>query len=205
MSLAARIPPRRLPMVLLAAAAAAALLDWRWFGRERFAELAERRARLADRLAALGAARREAASLAGTKRAVHDAARALHRAEARLPEERELAALLADVAASARAAGLELILLRPKPERLAGDHAEVPLEMQVRGTFHATVAFLAQIERLGRLVRVGGVRLQRPEQAGAHTILLVTCDVSTFRFLAGARGRTGAVDRRGERVPGAHE
>ena len=199
MTLATRLAPGRLPIAVLAAVAAVFLLDWRCFAGARVAELAHRRARLGDRLAALDAARREAASLAGTKRAVHDAAHALRRAEARLPEERELAALLADVAASARAAGLELILLRPKAERLADDHAEVPLEMQVRGTFHATVVFLARVEQLGRLVRISGVRLQRPEQAGTHAILQVTCDASTFRFLPGAQR---PVDRRrdGNRV-----
>ena len=91
---------------------------------------------------------------------------------------------------AARAAGLELLLLRPKPERQAGDHAEVPLEMHVRGTFNETVGFLARIEQLGRLVRVRGVRFDRPEQAGARTVLRVTCDASTFRFLGGGRGAT---------------
>ena len=190
MSLVARISPRRAPLVLLAAVAAAALLDWRWFGGDRWAELVERRVQLAERRVALETERRETVSLARTKRSVHDAARALRRAEERLPEERELAALLAEVATSARAAGLELLLLRPKPERQAGDHAEVPLEMQVRGTFNETVGFLARIEQLGRLVRVRGVRLDRPERAGARTVLRVTCDASTFRFLGGGRGAT---------------
>ena len=190
MSLVARISPRRAPLVLLAAVAAAALLDWRWFGGDRWAELVERRMQLAGRRVALETARRETVSLARTKRSVHDAARALRRAEERLPEERDLAALLAEVATSARAAGLELLLLRPKPERQAGDHAEVPLEMQVRGTFNETVGFLARIEQLGRLVRVRGVRFDRPEQAGARTVLRVTCDASTFRFLGGGRGGT---------------
>ena len=190
MSLVARISPRRAPLVLLAAVAAAALLDWRWFGGDRWAELVERRVQFAERRVGLETARRETVSLARTKRSVHDAARALRRAEERLPEERELAALLAEVATSARAAGLELLLLRPKPERQAGDHAEVPLEMQVRGTFNETVGFLARIEQLGRLVRVRGVRFDRPEQAGARTVLRVTCDASTFRFLGGGRGGT---------------
>ena len=190
MSLVARISPRRAPLVLLAAVAAAALLDWRWFGGDRWAELVERRMQLAGRRVALETARRETVSLARTKRSVHDAARALRQAEERLPEQRELAALLAEVATSARAAGLELLLLRPKPERQAGDHAEVPLEMQVRGTFNETVGFLARIEQLGRLVRVRGVRFDRPEQAGARTVLRVTCDASTFRFLGGGRGGT---------------
>ena len=190
MSLVARISPRRAPLVLLAAVAAAALLDWRWFGGDRWAELVERRVQLAERRVALETARRETVSLAPTKRSVHDAARALRQTEERLPEERELAALLAEVATSARAAGLELLLLRPKPERQAGDHAEVPLEMQVRGTFNETVGFLARIEQLGRLVRVRGVRFDRPEQAGARTVLRVTCDASTFRFLGGGRGAT---------------
>jgi Tfp pilus assembly protein PilO len=174
--LEARISPRCAPLALLAALAAAALLDWRWLGSERWAELMERRAQLAERRIALETARRETVSLARTKRSVHDAARALRQAEERLPEERELAALLAEVATSARAAGLELLLLRPKPERQAGDHAEVPLEMQVRGTFNETVGFLARIDR--------------PEQAGARTVLRVTCDASTFRFLGGGRGAT---------------
>jgi type IV pilus assembly protein PilO len=195
MKLAARVSPRCLAAVLLAAVAATGLLDWRWLGGPRWAAVAERRTRLADRRVALETARREAASLARTKRAVHDAARALRRAEARLPEERELAALLADVAASARGAGLELVLLRPRPERVADDHAEVPLEMQVRGTFHETVAFLTRVEGLSRLVRVSGVRLERPEQAGERVMLRVTCDAATFRFLAGARGRRGAAIR----------
>jgi type IV pilus assembly protein PilO len=190
MKLEARISPRRIPPALLLAVAAAALLDWRWLGGARWAELAARRARFAERRVALETAHREAVSLARTKRSVHDAARVLRRAEERLPEERELAALLAEVAISARAAGLELLLLRPKPERQAEDHAEVPLEMQVRGTFYETVGFLARIERLGRLVRVRGVRLERPEQAGARTVLRVSCDASTFRFLGGGRGAT---------------
>jgi type IV pilus assembly protein PilO len=190
MKLEARISPRRIPLALLLAVAAAALLDWRWLGGARWAELAARRARFAERRVALETAHREAVSLARTKRSVHDAARVLRQAEERLPEERELAALLAEVATSARAAGLELLLLRPKPERQAEDHAEVPLEMQVRGTFYETVGFLARIERLGRLVRVGGVRLERPEQAGARTVLRVSCDASTFRFLGGGRGTT---------------
>ena len=190
MRLEARISPRCAPLALLGALAAAALLDWRWLGGERWAELMERRAQLAERRIALETARRETVSLARTKRSVHDAARALRQAEERLPEERELAALLAEVATSARAAGLELLLLRPKPERQAGDHAEVPLEMQVRGTFNETVGFLARIEQLGRLVLVRGVRFDRPEQAGARTVLRVTCDASTFRFLGGGRGAT---------------
>jgi type IV pilus assembly protein PilO len=190
MKLEARISPRRIPLALLLAVAAAVLLDWRWLGGARWAELAARRARFAERRVALETAHREAVSLARTKRSVHDAARVLRQAEERLPEERELAALLAEVATSARAAGLELLLLRPKPERQAEDHAEVPLEMQVRGTFYETVGFLARIERLGRLVRVGGVRLERPEQAGARTVLRVSCDASTFRFLGGGRGTT---------------
>jgi type IV pilus assembly protein PilO len=186
----ARISPRRVPLALIAAVAAAALLDWRWLGGQRWAQVVGRRAQLAERRVALETARREAGSLARTKRAVHDAARALRQAETRLPENREVAALLAEVATSARAAGLELLLLRPKPERQAGDHAEVPLEMQVRGTFNETVGFVARIEQLSRLVRVRGIRFDRPEQAGARTVLRVTCDASTFRFLGGGRGST---------------
>src|SRR5262245_16025215 len=101
------------------------------------------------------------------------AARALRQAAARLPDQGGLAALLASVADGARAARLELIRLRPKPERAAGDHVEVPVELEMRGTYLAALEFLRRLDALGRLVRVGDLALERPEHVTDQVVVQI--------------------------------
>jgi Tfp pilus assembly protein PilO len=160
-----RVQASHLPALVLGGALAALALDWMWLAGPQCAALGEARARLAALRIELAAARREAATRADTKRTVRDAARALRRAASRLPEQRELGALLASVADGARDAGLELLRLRPRPERAAGDHVEVPVELEMRGTYLGVLEFLHRLDGLGRLVRVGDLRIERPEPA----------------------------------------
>jgi len=195
-----RLSARHRPAVLLAVMALAVAIDWSWIAGPRSAALGEARGRLAALRIELTAARRDAASSDKTKQAVRDAARALRRAAARLPDQRELAALLTALADDARAVRLEILSLRPKPERAAGDHIEVPVELELRGSFLEALAFLRRLETLGRLVRVGDVRVARPQRAGDRVIVEVRCTALTYR-LPGAAG-TPAPRTRGGEVPG---
>jgi type IV pilus assembly protein PilO len=194
-----RVPPRHRPALLLAVVLLALVLDWLHIAGPRCASLGDMRTHLAARGVELAAARREAASRDDTTRAVREAARALRRAETRLPNRRELAALLAAVARSAREARLELLLLRPKPERRADDHAEVPLEIRGRGTYLEALSFLRRVERLGRLVHIADLRLERPERAGERVVLRLSCTASTYRFLGSADRRTAGTAPGGDR------
>jgi len=160
-----RVPARHRPALVLGAVLAALALDWLWLAGPECAALGESRARLAALRIELAAARREAATRSDTKRSVRAAARALRRAASRLPDQRELGALLASVADGAREGRLELLRLRPKPERAAGDHVEVPVELEMRGTYLDILQLLHRLEGLGRLVRIGDLRIERPDQA----------------------------------------
>src|SRR4029453_16666610 len=154
------IPLRHRPALVLAAVLLGLLLSWVGGAGPGCAPLGASRARLAALRIEVGAARREVATRADTKRAVRTAARALRRAAARLPDQRELAVLLASVADGARDARLELLRLHAKPERPAGDHVEVPVELEMRGTYPAAREFLRRLDALGRLGRGGGFFLE---------------------------------------------
>jgi type IV pilus assembly protein PilO len=167
------------------------VLDWLWVGSARWASLVAARERLTALHVELTAVRREVAARADTRQAIREAARALRRAAARLPDERELGALLASVASGARDAGLELLLLRPGAERAAADHVAVPIELHGRGTYHGVLTFLGDLERLGRLVHLGDLRIDRPVQAGDRLLVEMRCTATTYR-LAGARERAQA-------------
>jgi Tfp pilus assembly protein PilO len=187
-----RVPPRHQPAVLLMVVTAMVVSDWACFAGARWDALCEARERLARQRVELAAARREVTARVDTKQAVRAAARALRHATMRLPDRRELAALLAEVARSARDARLDLVSLRPKAERTATDHVEVPVELQVRGSYTRTLGFLRRLEKLSRLVRVGDLKLERQEGAGGRILLRASCTAVTYRLLdrqdAGGRG-----------------
>jgi len=163
-------------------------LDWLRIAGPRWTALDGARTRLAARRVELDAARREAAARGDTRQAVRTTARALARAEARLPDRRELSGLLEAVAAGARDAHLTVLALRPKPERVEPDHVAVPVELELRGTWAETTAFLWGLEALGRLVQVGSLRLERPRRLGDRVVLDGHATLLTYR-LPDPRGR----------------
>ncbi len=187
-----RLPVRHRPAALLATVVAVGIADWLWLAGPRQAAHAASRERLAIRRAEVEAARREAAARADTRQAVHATARALRRAAARLPDDREVSALLAAVAERASEAGLVLHTVRPLPERPAADHVEVPVELEVRGAYHDTRAFLRGLERLGRLVHVAELRLGQPERVGDGVVLAGRCTAITYRLLGEHERRPAA-------------
>jgi type IV pilus assembly protein PilO len=105
------------------------------------------------------------------------------RAEARLPEGREIADLLSNIAASARAVGLDLTLFRQKPETYSEFYADVPVQMEMRGTYHELAAFMDRVKRLDRIVNVADIQLRQPRVEGDVVLLTASCTATTFRFL----------------------
>ncbi len=105
------------------------------------------------------------------------------RAEARLPEGREIADLLSNIAASARAVGLDLTLFRQKPEAYSEFYADVPVQMEMKGTYHELAAFMDRVKRLDRIVTVSDIQLRRPRVEGDVVLLDASCTATTFRFL----------------------
>jgi type IV pilus assembly protein PilO len=120
---------------------------------------------------------------AAAERELRDLGAELKRAEARLPDQREIADLLSNVAASGRAAGLDITLFRQKPEITHDFYAAVPVEMQMRGTYHDVALFLDSVKRLDRIVNVSDIKLAKPKVEGDRVTLEAACTATTFRFL----------------------
>jgi type IV pilus assembly protein PilO len=162
---------------------AVAILDWQyWFGPKQH-ELAALHQQVAQRRAELEARRAKTNARAAAEREVRELDAELRRAQARLPDQRETADLLSNVAASGRASGLDIVLFRQKPEVYHDFYAEVPVEMQMRGTYHDVALFLDRVKRLDRIVNVANIQLNRPRVDGDRVTLEAACTATTFRFL----------------------
>src|SRR5438093_12204642 len=95
---------------------AVAGLDWQyWYGPERRA-LTQLTTQTSALHAELDTKRSKASARASAERELRDLTAELRRAEARLPDQREIADLLSSVAGSARGVGLDIVLFRQKPE-----------------------------------------------------------------------------------------
>jgi type IV pilus assembly protein PilO len=62
-------------------------------------------------------------------------------------------------------------------------YAEVPVEMQMKGTYHEVALFLDRVKRLDRIVNVGDIHLTKPVLVGDQMMLDASCTTTTFRFL----------------------
>jgi type IV pilus assembly protein PilO len=160
-----------------------AVLDWQYFYGPRQRDLASLQSQVTQQRSDLDNKRGKTNARAQAERELRDLTAELKRAQARLPDQREIADLLSSVAASGRAAGLEIVLFRQKPEVYHDFHAEVPVEMQMRGTYHDVALFLDRVKRLDRIVNVTDIQLKKPRIEGDRVVLDAACTATTFRFL----------------------
>jgi type IV pilus assembly protein PilO len=176
-------PPRQKLAALVVLALAVVFLDWTYFYGPRQGDLAELHQQAAQRRTELEGKKQKTDARASAEKELRDLGAELKRAQARLPDQREIADLLSSVAASGRGAGLEITLFRQKPEVLHDFYAEVPVEMQMRGTYHDVALFLDSVKRLDRIVNVTNITLAKPRVAGDVVALEAACIATTFRFL----------------------
>jgi type IV pilus assembly protein PilO len=155
---------------LIGVVLAVVVLDWQyWYGGNQ-RQLADIHGQLATRRAELENKQKKTNARGDAEREIRDLAA-------------ELADLLSAVAASGRSAGMEITLFRQKAEVYHDFYAEVPVEMQMRGTYHDVATFLDRVKRLDRIVNVSDIQLKKPRIDGDRVWLEVSCMVNTFRFL----------------------
>jgi type IV pilus assembly protein PilO len=160
------------------------LLDWSYIYGPR-AEALEQTERTVDALRTeLDAKRDKSNAREEFARELRLLSGRVREAEARLPDEREIADLLSNVASSARAVGLDLTLFRQKPETYADFYARVPVEMNMRGTYHELAQFLDRVKRLDRIVNVADIAVRKPRMEGDVLLVDASCVATTFRFLS---------------------
>ena len=159
------------------------VLDWTYLYGPSQRALTDLQAEVSQRRTELDSKRSKTNARAALERDLRDLGAELKRAQARLPDQREIADLLDNVAASGRQAGLEITLFRQKPEVLHDFYAEVPVEMQMRGTYQDVALFLDRVKRLDRIVNIANIQLTKPRLEGERMLLDAACTATTFRFL----------------------
>jgi type IV pilus assembly protein PilO len=128
----------------------------------------------------------EAAQMPDRKKDVTELERQLKEAITRLPDEKEIPELLSSVSNLGRDAGLDILIFRQKPEAYQEFYAEVPVEMQVRGTYHQVASFVDSVGKLDRIVNVSDIAMRDAKLSSGDLVLQANAQITTFRFLSEA-------------------
>jgi type IV pilus assembly protein PilO len=98
----------------------------------------------------------------------------------KLPEKKEIPALLSSVSQSGRDAGLEFLLFQPEPEQNKDFYAEIPVSIKVTGNYHNVALFFDKVARLSRIVNIDNIKMNSTK---GNTNLITSCKAVTYRFV----------------------
>jgi type IV pilus assembly protein PilO len=112
----------------------------------------------------------------------------LSRALKELPNQREIPGLLRNVSHLGRKNGLEFQLFQPLPEVRRDFYAEVPVRIEVTGTYHEVALFFDRVGKLPRIVNIRNIEMEDPEERSGRIILNTSGDAVTYRFIEQSEG-----------------
>ena len=102
-------------------------------------------------------------------------------ASLKLPKEEEIPALIDSVYSDISAAGLEPKKFAPKGQVNKDIYAEIPIEMNLKGSYFELANFFDRISRLPRIVNVRDLNLKRSKGSSQRDIEL-DADFTTVTF-----------------------
>ena len=100
-----------------------------------------------------------------------------------LPETTEVESLLVDVSQTGLAAGLEIKKFKPSAEEKKGFYAELPIALEVSGSYHQLATFISGIAALPRIVTISDMKLEPFDEEEGSDKLRMSATAKTYRYL----------------------
>jgi type IV pilus assembly protein PilO len=114
-----------------------------------------------------------------------------------LPNTTEVPDLLVDITQAGLGRGLEFTLFRPEKEQPKDFYAEMPISIQVRGSYHELAQFVSDVAALPRIVTFGDINII--SSAGRDNKLTMSAKAKTYRYLEEGSAPKPAAKPRGRR------
>lgn len=112
-----------------------------------------------------------------------------------LPNTTEVPDLLVDITQAGLGRGLEFSLFRPEKEQPREFYAELPISLQVTGSYHELAQFISDVAALPRIVTFGNINIS----SGKGNRLSMQATARTYRYLEAGEVKPTAPPRRGRK------
>lgn len=149
----------------------------------RNAELVQLRAQEVELQRKLSEVRSIAANIAAFEAEITDLEIKLAAALRQLPNQKQLEVLLADISNLGKTAGVSIRSFVRDREIVHDFYAEVPLKIELDGTYHEIARFFDLVSKLPRIVNMGALDMSVREDSDVETLLEVKGVATTFRFV----------------------
>jgi type IV pilus assembly protein PilO len=126
----------------------------------------------------------------------------LNELKKQLPDEKEVSTLLKQVSDFAIQSGLKVDLWKPEAKKLhtSGIVYEIPVRVELNGSYHNLGYFFSNITRLNRIINISNLRLTEQEIVGNHAVLKINFTATTFSAVPDAEiGKEPTKGKRGRR------
>ncbi|MBI5874454.1 MAG: type 4a pilus biogenesis protein PilO [Deltaproteobacteria bacterium] len=127
---------------------------------------------------------RIAGNLPKLKKEREDLNNQLSQALAQLPNEKEIANLLASISDAARGSRLDILTFKPGKETAKGFYAEVTIDMKVEGGYGSLFSFFEKVAELPRIVNINGLNITSGKEVRGDIMLSAAFTATTFKFLS---------------------
>ena len=102
----------------------------------------------------------------------------------KLPDQKEIPALLKGISNMSKEAGLEVLLFKPQGEQPEQYYSKVPVELKFVGSYHKIGMFFYYVGTLPRIVNIENFSITNAQQKKKDELLLNTsCVATTFRYV----------------------
>jgi type IV pilus assembly protein PilO len=97
-----------------------------------------------------------------------------------LPDKKEIPSLLTKVSELGKASELDFRVFTPKKEAEKEFYVEIPVSIEVSGTYHNVAVFFDRVGQMERIMNIQNVSMKPIKEDSK--VISVTCDATTYSF-----------------------
>jgi len=153
-----------------------AVLYWYFLYQPYSEEMAALQERITTKRQTVEKNQKIAAQLETFRTQVSELEARLHALLRELPESREIPGMIRQISDLGVRTGLQISLIKPMLELRKEFYAEIPIQVRVKGQYHAVGRFFDDLAHLERVISVDGIQIEATSQE-------TQCLATTFRFL----------------------
>lgn len=109
----------------------------------------------------------------------------LNNALKQLPRDKEIPQLLRDIYTLGKKSGVSFQRFEPQAVRRQSLYSELPIKLQIEGSYHEVAVFFDRIGKMSRIVNISNLDVSLSRSEDNELNLRVNCDAITFMFTGG--------------------
>lgn len=172
--------PVKIALIIIVMAAIG-YAGWHFDLKPQLDELASLEKKEVDLKASFERKQKKAANLEALKKQMAEMQQSFGDMLRQLPNKTEVAGLIVDISQTGLAAGLEFKLFKPGKEVPSEFYAELPIDIDVTGSYHQMGEFISGVAALPRIVTTHDIEIISAQAGGG--LLTMKAKAKTYRAL----------------------